>query len=102
MLIIILFLTVQADGNEKAEIHATPISKENAASNKIMSTVPVTTGGKLAGPIVSSGMTTALELRNPQNGPQPCAVVPPDAWLQVWLKVKSILNVSDDILVPIH
>ncbi|KAF7826136.1 common plant regulatory factor 1 [Senna tora] len=73
--------TPTTDGEGKTEMQATPVAKANAACNKI---VPVT-------PVVSSGMTTALELRNPQtvhskpnptNLPQPCTVVPPETWLQ--------------------
>ncbi|XP_017410249.1 common plant regulatory factor 1 isoform X1 [Vigna angularis] len=47
--------------------------------------------GKFVGPVISSGMTTALELRNSltvhskenlTSAPQPCAAVPPEAWIQ--------------------
>ena len=89
-----LFPTVQADGEGKTEIQAspvTPVSKETAASNKTMPIAPASIAGKLVGPLVSSGTTTTLELRNPSsvhsktNGTsalQP--VLPPEAWLQVW------------------
>ncbi|XP_052724470.1 common plant regulatory factor 1 isoform X3 [Vigna angularis] len=49
------------------------------------------TTGKFVGPVISSGMTTALELRNSltvhskenlTSAPQPCAAVPPEAWIQ--------------------
>lgn len=56
----------------------------------MVSVSPATVPVKLVAPVVSSGMTTALELRNPTtvkscptNTPQPCAFVPPEAWIQV-------------------
>ena len=90
--------TVQADGEGKTEIQDNLVSKETAASNKMISTTPASIAGKLAVPVVSSGMTTALELMNPStlhsrtnttNGPLPCGVVPSEAWLQVWLDYSS-------------
>ncbi|XP_027350122.1 common plant regulatory factor 1-like isoform X3 [Abrus precatorius] len=79
------------DGEGKTEIQGSPISKETAASNKMMSVTPASVAGKVVGPVVSSGMITTLELRNPSSvhsktnttsAPQPCAVLPAEAWLQ--------------------
>lgn len=58
----------------------------------MVSVPPANVAGKLVGPVVSSGMTTALELRNPStvhpmtcptSAPQPCGVLPAEAWVQV-------------------
>ncbi|KAK7349459.1 hypothetical protein VNO77_06842 [Canavalia gladiata] len=79
------------DGEGKTEIQDGPVFKETAASKKIMPVTPASVAGKLVGPVVSSGMTTALELRNPStvhskansaSASQPCAVMPPETWLQ--------------------
>ncbi|KAK7292761.1 hypothetical protein RJT34_15614 [Clitoria ternatea] len=83
--------TPTTDGEGKTEIQDGPDSKGTASSKKIMAATPASVAGKLVGPVVSSGMTTALELRNPSavhpkanstSTPQPCALLPPDAWLQ--------------------
>ncbi|XP_054784102.1 G-box-binding factor 3 isoform X2 [Prosopis cineraria] len=83
--------TPTTGGDEKAEIQATLLPKETAVSNKSMAIVPASVAGKIAGPVVSSSMTTALELRNPQtvhskpnltNVAQSGAVIPSEAWLQ--------------------
>ncbi|KAK7275298.1 hypothetical protein RIF29_16410 [Crotalaria pallida] len=80
-----------ADEEEKTEKEDSPLSKEPAASDKMISVTPVSVAGNLAGLEVSSGMTTALELRNPStvdskanssSAPQPFGVLPPEAWLQ--------------------
>ncbi|KAK7397401.1 hypothetical protein VNO78_18572 [Psophocarpus tetragonolobus] len=82
--------TPTTDGEGKREIQGSPISKETAASNKII-VMPASIAGTIAGPVVSSGLTTALELTNPSsvhskiNTPsalQPCSVLPAEAWLQ--------------------
>ncbi|KAL1367022.1 hypothetical protein HN51_021074 [Arachis hypogaea] len=82
--------TPTTDGEGKTEIQDSPAPKENAA-NKTIATAPISITGTLAAPVVSSGMTTALELMNPAslhprtnspNGPQPCAVMPSEAWIQ--------------------
>ncbi|KAI4328870.1 hypothetical protein L6164_021192 [Bauhinia variegata] len=85
--------TPSTDGDGKTEIQASPVSKEAVASNKMMSVTPGSVGGKMVGSVVSSGMATALELRNPHKTspssvPQPCAVVPSEAWLQNDREVK--------------
>ena len=88
-LMVVLFCTVQADGEGKTEIQGSPISKETAASNKMLGVVPASVAGTIVGHVVSSGMTTALELRNPSSvhsktsAPQPCPVLPAETWLQV-------------------
>ncbi|XP_019430213.1 PREDICTED: common plant regulatory factor 1-like [Lupinus angustifolius] len=83
--------TPTTDGEEKTEIQNNPVPKETAASNKIMSVKPISVAGKFVGSTVSSGMTTALELRNlstinskanPTSGLQPCGVLPPEVWIQ--------------------
>ena len=76
---------VQTDGEAKTEVQVSPGSaKEAASSNKMVS---VSSTGKLVAPVVSSGMTTALELRNPKTSstgvPQPLAVLSSEAWVQV-------------------
>ncbi|XP_020974084.1 common plant regulatory factor 1 isoform X3 [Arachis ipaensis] len=67
----------------------TPASKETAASNKNMTIAPASVSGQLVGSVVSSGTTTALELRNPSSvhsktnaatALQP--VLPAEAWMQ--------------------
>jgi len=93
VLMVIFYHTVQADGEGKTETQDGPVSKETASSKMIMPATPASVAGKLVGPVISSGMTTALELRKPlavhskenlTSAPQPCAAVPPEAWLQVW------------------
>ncbi|XP_028770409.1 common plant regulatory factor 1 isoform X2 [Neltuma alba] len=82
--------TPATDGDGKSGKQANPVSKGAGASNKMTSITPANVGGAVVGPVVSSGMTTALELRNPSvlsksnspSNPQPCAVVPPEAWIQ--------------------
>jgi len=58
----------------------------------MMVVAPAGVTGQLVGPVVSSAMTTALELRNsssvhsktnPTSVPQTSAVLPPEAWIQV-------------------
>lgn len=79
---VVLFYTVQADGEGKTEAEDSP--------NKMMTVVPANVAGTVVGPVVSSGMTTALELKNPsKSAPQPCSVLPGEAWLQVWLAYNS-------------
>ncbi|XP_027335503.1 common plant regulatory factor 1-like isoform X2 [Abrus precatorius] len=83
--------TPTTDGEGKTEIQDGPVSKETSASKKIMPVTPTSVAEKLVGPAVSSGMTSALELRNPSavhskansaSAPQPCGVLPSEAWLQ--------------------
>ncbi|KAL5136171.1 Common plant regulatory factor 1 [Glycine soja] len=80
--------TPTTDGEGKTEIQGSPISKETAASNKMLGVVPASVAGTIVGHVVSSGMTTALELRNPSSvhsktsAPQPCPVLPAEAWVQ--------------------
>ncbi|XP_052735084.1 common plant regulatory factor 1 isoform X3 [Vigna angularis] len=78
------------DGEGKTEIQSSPISKDTAASNKIVAVAPASVAGTIVGPVVSSGMTTVLELRNPSSvhskanttsAPQP-SVLPAETWLQ--------------------
>ncbi|KAF3439911.1 hypothetical protein FNV43_RR18189 [Rhamnella rubrinervis] len=82
-------------GDEKSEKQASPVSAKevNAVSDIEMGATrsPAGVSGKLVAPVVSPGMATALELRNPSNlntkiSPstlqQTCAVLPSEAWLQ--------------------
>jgi len=64
VLMVIFYHTVQADGEGKTETQDGPISKETASSKMIMPATPASIAGKFVGPVISSGMTTALELRN--------------------------------------
>ncbi|OIW02337.1 hypothetical protein TanjilG_11231 [Lupinus angustifolius] len=82
--------TPTTDGEGKTEMQDNPVSKETP-SLKVMPVTPTSFAGKLVGPTVSSGMTTALELRNPSavnfkanstRAPQPCEVLPLEACLQ--------------------
>ncbi|XP_014491555.1 common plant regulatory factor 1-like isoform X5 [Vigna radiata var. radiata] len=82
--------TPTTDGEGKTEIQSSPISKDIAASNKIVAVAPASVAGTIVGPVVSSGMTTVLELRNPSSvhskanttsAPQP-SVLPAETWLQ--------------------
>ncbi|XP_040866138.1 G-box binding factor isoform X1 [Glycine max] len=79
------------DAEGKTELQNGPASKETASSKKIVSATPASVAGTLVGPVVSSGMATALELRNPStvhskanstSAAQPCAVVRNETWLQ--------------------
>ncbi|PNY05199.1 common plant regulatory factor 1-like protein [Trifolium pratense] len=74
------------DGEGKTEMQDSPVSKENAAFKKTLSVAPASVAEKIVGPILSSGMTTALELRNPSTisaaAAQPCGVLPPEVWMQ--------------------
>jgi len=99
---VLLFCTVLADGEGKTEIQSSPISKDIAASNKIVAVAPTSVAGTIVGPVVSSGMTTVLELRNPSSvhskanatsAPQP-SVLPAEAWLQVCSAYIIILAVQ--------
>ncbi|XP_019418061.1 PREDICTED: G-box-binding factor 3-like isoform X1 [Lupinus angustifolius] len=81
--------TPTTDENGKTEMQVSPASEEATAASKIMSVVPAGVAGKLAGPSFSLGTTTTLELTNPSgvranstSAPQPCAVLPPEAWVQ--------------------
>lgn len=93
MLLLINFPTVHTDGEGKTEIQDSPVSKETAAANKMMSVTPASVTGKLVGPVVSSVMTTALELRNPSTVNSKAnstrGVLPPEALRQVWLGYTS-------------
>ncbi|KAG4379682.1 hypothetical protein GLYMA_16G029000v4 [Glycine max] len=82
---------ITADAEGKTELQNGPASKETASSKKIVSATPASVAGTLVGPVVSSGMATALELRNPStvhskanstSAAQPCAVVRNETWLQ--------------------
>ncbi|RDY06664.1 Common plant regulatory factor 1, partial [Mucuna pruriens] len=91
VLMVIYYQTLQSDVEGKTETQDGPVSKETTSSKKVMSATPASVAGKLVGPVVSSGMTTTLELRNPStvhskanspSAPQPCAVVPFEGWVQ--------------------
>lgn len=97
-------------GDEKSEKKASPVSAKevNAVSDIEMGAAvsPSGVSGKLVAPVVSPGMTTALELRNPSNlnpkiSPstlqQTCAVLPSEAWLQVWCAMLLLLSSFSDI-----
>ncbi|XP_004510715.1 common plant regulatory factor 1-like [Cicer arietinum] len=74
------------DGEGKTEMQNSPVCKETTASKKMVSATPAGVAEKFVRPVVSSGMTTALELRNAAtvsvSAPQPCGVIPPEAWIQ--------------------
>lgn len=83
--------TPTTDGEGKTNTQGSQISKEIAASDKMMAVAPAGVTGQLVGPVASSAMTTALELRNsssvhsktnPTSTPQTSAVLPPEAWIQ--------------------
>ncbi|KAK7338010.1 hypothetical protein VNO77_18605 [Canavalia gladiata] len=83
--------TPTTDGEEKTEVQGSPNTKDTTASNKTMPIAPASVAGKIVGAVVSSGMTTTLELRNPSSvhsktnttsAPQPCATLPAESWLQ--------------------
>ena len=67
------------DGEGKTDMQDSPVSKK---------TVSATTAGvaeKIVGAALSSGITTARELRNPSTvsaAAQPCGVLAPEAWMQ--------------------
>ncbi|QCE00104.1 plant G-box-binding factor [Vigna unguiculata] len=56
--------TSTTDGEGKTETQDGPISKETASSKMIMPATPASIAGKFVGPVISSGMTTTMELRN--------------------------------------
>jgi len=71
---------------------------------------PASVAGTIVGPVVSSGMTTVLELRNPSSvhskanttsAPQP-SVLPAEAWLQVWSAYIIHPSSLDHILIYIY
>ncbi|XP_058738733.1 common plant regulatory factor 1-like isoform X2 [Vicia villosa] len=73
--------TPTTDGEEKTQTQGSDVSKEIIASNKMMAVAPVGVAGQLVGPVVSSAMTTALELRKPSivhSKTNPAA----EGWLQ--------------------
>lgn len=74
------------DGEGKTEMPDSQVSKETAASKKTVSVITSSAAEKMVGPVLSSGMTTSLELRNPSpistSAPQPCGLLPPEAWMQ--------------------
>ncbi|KAK2406909.1 common plant regulatory factor [Trifolium repens] len=74
------------DGEGKTEIQDTPVSKDTTASKKAVIVTPTSVAEKFVGPVPSSGMTTAPELRNPltvsTGAAQPFGVLPPEAWMQ--------------------
>ncbi|KAJ7962515.1 common plant regulatory factor 1-like [Quillaja saponaria] len=74
----------------KSEVQGSSGSVKEAASSKLAVT-PASVAGKLAGAVISPGMNTALELRNPPtvnvktsptSGGPSCGVLPSDAWIQ--------------------
>ncbi|KDO86387.1 hypothetical protein CISIN_1g014660mg [Citrus sinensis] len=83
-----------AGGDGKTDIQSTPVPVGvNATPDKVLATAvaPTSVSGKPVGPVLSPGMPTKLELRNapgmnvkasPTSVPQPCAVLPPETWIQ--------------------
>lgn len=83
-------------GDGKTDIQSTPVPVGvNATPDKVLATAvaPTSVSGKPVGPVLSPGMPTKLELRNapgmnvkasPTSIPQPCAVLPPETWIQVF------------------
>ncbi|XP_050873534.1 common plant regulatory factor 1 isoform X1 [Lathyrus oleraceus] len=74
------------DGKGKTLMQNSPVSKEIAASKMMVPVTQTSVAEKFVGPVLSSCMTTALELRNPSTvptgAPQPCGVLPPEPWMQ--------------------
>ncbi|GAU29970.1 hypothetical protein TSUD_360850 [Trifolium subterraneum] len=74
------------DGEGKTEMQDTPVLKDMTASKKTVLVTPTSVAEKFVGPVPSSGMTTAPELRNPSTvstgAAQPFGVLPPEAWMQ--------------------
>ncbi|XP_044494516.1 common plant regulatory factor 1-like isoform X2 [Mangifera indica] len=87
-------------GDGKTETQPNPASggDANAAPNVLGTSVAgAGVPGKPSGPVLSPGMTTTLELRNPTSMnsktspsgvPQPCAVLPTEGWLQNEREIK--------------
>ncbi|KAK6918274.1 Basic-leucine zipper domain [Dillenia turbinata] len=83
--------TPATGGDGKTQTQTTG-KEANGTSEKASSMIVAPNGtGKAAGAAVPSGMSTALELKNPAcmsskpnavSTPQPCAVLPPEAWMQ--------------------
>ncbi|KAJ9171468.1 hypothetical protein P3X46_014835 [Hevea brasiliensis] len=82
-------------GEMKTEMQASivPTGEVNGSSDKVLGAAVASAGvsGKSPGSVVSPGTSTALELRNPPLNaaktsatsiPQPCQVLPSEAWLQ--------------------
>lgn len=86
--------TLIAGGDGKTDIQSTPVPVGvNATPDKVLATAvaPTAVSGKPVGPVLSPGVPTKLELRNapgmnvkasPTSVPQPCAVLPPETWIQ--------------------
>ncbi|XP_050114287.1 common plant regulatory factor 1-like isoform X1 [Malus sylvestris] len=79
-------------GEGKTDMQPGPAEEASAATDKVLGVTlaAVSIPGKLVGPAVSPGMTTALELKNspilnsktsPTSVPQSCAVLPPETWI---------------------
>ncbi|XP_009377247.2 common plant regulatory factor 1 [Pyrus x bretschneideri] len=79
-------------GEGKTDMQPGPAEEASAATDKVLGVTLAAVGipGKLVGPAVSPGMTTALELKNlpilnsktsPTTVPQSCAVLPPETWI---------------------
>ncbi|KAK1560225.1 hypothetical protein Q3G72_023750 [Acer saccharum] len=75
---------------KKRSREGTPILGRDGKTKRRSSPVPAgvvkVAPVKSVEPVLSPGMTTALELRNPKttpiSAPQPCSVLPPESWLQ--------------------
>ncbi|XP_061349809.1 common plant regulatory factor 1-like [Gastrolobium bilobum] len=83
--------TPTTDGEGKTEIQDSLVLKETTTSKKMMPVTLASVAGKVVESVVSSGMTTSLELRNPltvhsktssSSGTQPSGVLPSEVWLQ--------------------
>jgi hypothetical protein len=83
-----------SDGKTEAQASSVSAKEVNSAPDKALgaTVTPASAAGNLVGTVVSPGMTTALEHRNTPNMntktttnsvPQPCAVLPPETWVQV-------------------
>lgn len=78
----------------ETQARSVPTGKVGGSPDKVLvaAAASASASGKSLGAVVSSGMSTALELRNPPmdaakanaaNIPQPCQVLPSEAWIQV-------------------
>lgn len=92
-----------------------PVSAKevNAACDKVLGATVAAPSvpGKLVGPVVSPGMTMALEFKNSPNlnskssstgVPQSCAVLPPEAWMHVLSAYVTLLFLDLSLFLILH
>ncbi|OAY62205.1 common plant regulatory factor 1 isoform X2 [Manihot esculenta] len=85
--------TIVGEMRTETQARSVPTGKVGGSPDKVLvaAAASASASGKSLGAVVSSGMSTALELRNPPmdaakanaaNIPQPCQVLPSEAWIQ--------------------